>query len=126
MADRAIPLNQLPSTPEELARCLADPEWRLFSGCLYKIMIKGDDGEDALVMPFKPNAAQRRFIRRLWHRNLILKARQLGFTTLIAILWLDHALPGLERPVRAQRQGLHHGDPTVYRWPVASNLLRHQ
>ena len=92
MADRAIPLNQLPSTPEELARCLADPEWRLFSGCLYKIMIKGDDGEDALVMPFKPNAAQRRFIRRLWHRNLILKARQLGFTTLIAILWLDHAL----------------------------------
>lgn len=89
---RDTPLNQLPSTPEELARCLADPEWRLFSGCLYKIMIKGDDGEDALVMPFKPNRAQRRFITRLWHRNLILKARQLGFTTLIAILWLDHAL----------------------------------
>lgn len=29
---------------------------------------------------------------RLWNRNLILKARQLGFTTLIALLWLDHAL----------------------------------
>ena len=29
---------------------------------------------------------------RLWHRNIILKARQLGFTTLIAVLWLDHAL----------------------------------
>lgn len=87
-----VPLMPLPTSKEELARCLADPEWRLFSGCLYKIMIKGDDGEDALVMPFTPNRAQRRFIVRLWHRNLILKARQLGFTTLIAILWLDHAL----------------------------------
>ena len=92
----------LPSNEEELERCLADPEWRLFSGCLYQIIVKGeptkdengnvlDDG-DSFVQPFKPNRAQRRFIRRLWHRNLILKARQLGFTTLIAIMWLDHAL----------------------------------
>lgn len=87
--DKLLPL---PSNPQELERCLADPEWRLFSGCLYKIMIKGDDGEISAVMPFRPNRAQRRFITRLWHRNLILKARQLGFTTLIAILWLDHAL----------------------------------
>ena len=95
------PLTPLPTNAEELARCLADPEWRLFSGCLYKIMIKGDDKVakdgsieegDAYVLPFKPNLAQRRFITRLWHRNLILKARQLGFTTLVAILWLDHAL----------------------------------
>jgi len=87
-----IDLLPLPTDPEQLAKCLADPEWRLFSGCLYQIMIKGDDGEEAMVEPFKPNRAQRRFIRRLWHRNIILKARQLGFTTLIAILWLDHAL----------------------------------
>lgn len=87
------PLLELPTDAEELARCLADPEWRLFSGCLYKIMVKGDDEDsDSFVMPFKPNRAQRRFIRRLWHRNIILKARQLGFTTLIAIVWLDHAL----------------------------------
>lgn len=88
------PLIQLPQDAAELARCLADPEFRLFSGCLYKIMIKGDgdDAEDAQIMPFKPNRAQRRFIRRLWHRNLILKARQLGFTTLVCLLWLDHAL----------------------------------
>lgn len=80
------PLLPLPSSEQELARCLADPEWRLFSGCLYKIMVKGDDeAEEAMVMPFRPNRAQRRFVRRLWHRNLILKARQLGFTTLIAI-----------------------------------------
>jgi len=87
------PLLPLPTNAKELEQCLADPEWRLFSGCLYKIMVKGDDeGEEAMVMPFRPNRAQKRFLRRLWHRNLILKARQLGFTTLIAILWLDHAL----------------------------------
>lgn len=86
------PLNQIPTNPEELERCLADPEWRIFSGCLYKIMIKGDGDDDAYSVPFKPNRAQKRFLKRLWHRNIILKARQLGFTTLIAILWLDHAL----------------------------------
>lgn len=87
-------LRPMPTNEEELAACLADPLWRVTSGCLYKIMVKGD-GEDegeAMVMPFRPNRAQRRFIKRLWHRNLILKARQLGFTTLIAIMWLDHAL----------------------------------
>lgn len=85
--------ERIPADEAELARCLADPEWRLFSGCLYQIIVKteGEDGE-SFVMPFKPNRAQRRFIRRLWHRNIILKARQLGFTTLIAIMWLDHAL----------------------------------
>lgn len=82
----------LPTNEAELARCMADPEWRLFSGCLYKIMIKGDDGEIEAVIPFKPNRAQKRFVTRLWHRNIILKARQLGFTTLVSILWLDHAL----------------------------------
>ena len=85
-------LRPLPTSEAELQHCLADPEWRLFSGCLYKIMVKGDDDEDAFTVPFRPNRAQKRFIRRLWHRNIILKARQLGFTTLIAILWLDHAL----------------------------------
>ena len=91
-----VSLNRMPTSAEELERCLADPEWRLFSGCLYKIMVKGDDKDgkegDTFSLPFKPNRAQCRFIKRLWHRNLILKARQLGFTTLIAILWLDHAL----------------------------------
>lgn len=81
----------LPTDPEELARCLASPEWRLSN--LYWILVKGDDPDDeGTAMLFKPNRAQRRFMSRLWHRNLILKARQLGFTTLICILWLDHAL----------------------------------
>lgn len=89
-------LNPLPTDAKTLAECLADPYWRVFSGCLYKIMIKGDDNaeesQDAFVIPFTPNDAQKKFIKRIWHRNIILKARQLGFTTLIAILWLDHAL----------------------------------
>ena len=74
----------------ELANKLADPMWRLAH--LYKIIVKGDDGEDGLVIQFKPNRAQRRFLQRLHYRNIILKARQLGFTTLIALVWLDYAL----------------------------------
>ena len=86
-----IDVTFVPSTPEELAICLQDPLWRVCSGQLYKIMVKSDTG-DGGVVPFLPNRAQRRLIKRLWHRNIILKARQLGFTTLVAILWLDHAL----------------------------------
>lgn len=82
----------VPSTEAEMVMCLADPMWRLCSGQLYKIMVKSADGEGESVVPFIPNAAQRRLLKRLWHRNIILKARQLGFTTLVAILWLDHAL----------------------------------
>lgn len=83
----------IPDSPAELERCLADPHWRLFSGCLYKIIVKGDsEEENDFVMPFIPNEAQIKFLKRMWHRNIILKARQLGFTTLIAILYLDHAL----------------------------------
>lgn len=82
----------LPTNPAELARCLADPMWRITSGCLYKILVKGDDDDEGTVLPFRPNAAQLRFISRLHNRNLILKARQLGFSTLVCILWLDHAL----------------------------------
>lgn len=91
MSDR-IPLDHIPKSEAEMALCLADPMWRLCSGQLYNIMVKSSDGAGGAVVPFKPNRAQRRLIARLWHRNIILKARQLGFTTLIAIMWLDHAL----------------------------------
>lgn len=74
----------------ELRARLSDPMWRIEN--LYKIIVKGSGEDDDLVLRFSPNRAQRRFIERLWHRNIILKARQLGFTTLIAIVWLDHAL----------------------------------
>ena len=79
-----------PAAVAELEKNLADPVWRI--GNLYKILIKGDDDSEGLVIQFKPNRPQRRFIARLHHRNIILKARQLGFTTLICLVWLDHAL----------------------------------
>lgn len=82
---------ELPQDVEELAKCMADGFWRVCH--LYKILVKGDDEDDeGTIQNFRPNRAQRRFIKRMWHRNLILKARQLGFTTLVCILWLDHAL----------------------------------
>lgn len=90
---KAITPDFVPTTPEEMAACLASWEWRMFSGQLYKIIVKEhDDDEEGVVLPFKPNRAQRRFLKRLHYRNVILKARQLGFTTLIAILFLDHAM----------------------------------
>lgn len=77
----------------EIKAKLDDRVWRLTSGKLYKIIVKGDgDHDEGLVLPFIPNHAQRRFLARLHNRNVILKARQLGFTTLAAILWLDTAL----------------------------------
>ena len=85
-----ISYDFVPETADDFVRCLADPMWRVCSGRLYKIMVKEGSGEG--VVPFIPNRAQRRLLTRLWHRNIILKARQLGFTTLVAILWLDHAL----------------------------------
>jgi hypothetical protein len=84
--------------PQELAQLtelrarMQDRAWRITSGKLYKIIIKGEEDDDGLVMPFIPNRAQRRLLARLHNRNVILKARQLGFTTLVAILWLDTAL----------------------------------
>lgn len=60
-------------------------EWRLDN--LYWVVDK-TGRECRFVM----NDQQRDFIRRIWYRNLILKARQLGFSTLIEVLQLDQAL----------------------------------
>lgn len=88
MTEVAIPAS---AELADLAAHLDDPVWRLNN--LYKIIIKGDDDDDeGLVIQFKMNRAQRRLASRLWHRNIILKARQLGFTTFVCILWLDTAL----------------------------------
>ena len=84
--------TKIPANEAEFIECLADPWWRITSGQLYKIMIKGDDGEDGLVLPFIPNDAQLNLLTNLHTRNNILKARQLGFTTVIAILFLDSCL----------------------------------
>jgi hypothetical protein len=69
----------------QLRELLADRAWRLSN--LYWILDKA--GQKIL---FVPNAAQRRLLNDLHYLNLILKARQLGFSTLIQMLTLDACL----------------------------------
>lgn len=85
------PIEQM--SAEQFTAAMADPMFRLSS--LYWIKTKtesDDDGDEGLVVRFRPNRAQRQLLKRLHFRNIILKARQLGFTTLIQVLFLDYAL----------------------------------
>lgn len=69
----------------ELVARLGDWRWRLSN--LYWIV-----DEDGNRIKFTPNPEQLDLIDNLHDRNLVLKARQLGFTTLIDILALDQAV----------------------------------
>ena len=62
-------------------------DWRWRVSNLYSIV--DDEGRK---IPFRPNVEQLRFMDDIWPLNLILKARQLGFTTLIDIIGLDQAV----------------------------------
>jgi len=59
-----------------------DPRWRLSN--LYWITDKA-----GRAVPFVPNSAQLAFLDEIHTLNLILKARQLGFTTLCCLIYLD-------------------------------------
>jgi hypothetical protein len=54
---------------------------------LYKIITK-----DGTVETLRLNAAQQKLLAQMHNRVVIVKARQLGVTTLLAILWLDECL----------------------------------
>lgn len=69
---------------EDVLECLGDWRWRLTN--LYWIV-----DESGQEMRFVPNHEQIDLLANLHGNNLILKARQLGFTTLIDILALDQA-----------------------------------
>lgn len=79
------PRDKLPATKEELAAAMREQAWRLNN--LY--WIKDKDGRK---VQFKMNWAQQEFFERLWFRSLILKARQIGFSTIIDLMLLDTAL----------------------------------
>lgn len=64
---------------------LGDPWWRICN--LY--YITNEKGEK---VKFVPNWAQEDLYRNMWYLNIILKARQLGFTTFIQIFMLDRAI----------------------------------
>lgn len=66
-------------------RCWEDQWWRLSH--IYYILDK-----NGRVVRFKPNWAQEDLYRNLWHRNLILKARQLGMSTFTSLYMLDCCL----------------------------------
>jgi len=95
-------LDNAPLTEEQVMERLGDWRWRITSGHLYKIMAKvetatgeqDDNGDEstAIEIPFIPNVSQMALLNDLHNRNVILKARQMGFSTLIEILALDHAL----------------------------------
>jgi hypothetical protein len=61
---------------------LGDRWWRL--NTLYHIVNKS--GQKVL---FSPNWAQRELYKDLWYCNIILKARQLGISTFVCLLFLD-------------------------------------
>lgn len=63
----------------------ANPRWRLSN--LYTIV-----DEHGLAIPFRPNDEQLKFLDELHSFNIILKARQLGFTTLCCLVYLDACL----------------------------------
>jgi hypothetical protein len=75
-----------------------DPRWRLNN--LYTVVNK-----KGKAVPFRPNWAQQEFLDGIHTRNLILKARQLGFTTLCCIVYLDDCLftPNVEAAVIAHK-----------------------
>ncbi len=74
-----------------------DKYWRLNN--LYYIL--NEHGERVL---FKMKWAQEKFFNEMWVLNIILKARQLGFTTLIDLFGLDECLfvPNFEAAIIAQ------------------------
>lgn len=74
-----------PEDYRELKKKLADREWRLDN--LY--WIKDARGQE---VRFVRNEAQRELWTALWYLNVLLKGRQLGFSTFIEIIILDACL----------------------------------
>lgn len=75
-------------TPKELEQAeknLRDPLWRLNN--LYYIIDK-----EGNKTHFKMNWAQEVLFNGLWYLNIILKARQLGISTFVCLLYLDRCL----------------------------------
>lgn len=68
------------------AGVIGDRAWRLDH--FYWIESKAVKGGDKVVR-FKMNAVQRQLHDGMWHRNAILKSRQMGISTYLALLVLD-------------------------------------
>ncbi|WWT39846.1 hypothetical protein [Microcystis phage Mwe-JY25] len=86
-------------TEATLLEALKDPHWRLRH--LYWIQDKAKR-----TVLFEPNDVQQKFLDRIWYRNIVPKARQRGFSTLVQLLMLDTCLfvPGSDTAIIAQDQ----------------------
>jgi len=78
-------LQYLPKEERLAARLLADPLLRLNN--LYTIIDANGN-----KIRFKMNEAQIELYNNMWYCNIILKARQLGFSTFICMYFLDQCL----------------------------------
>lgn len=78
-------------------RYLDNPYWRMNN--LYSIVDK-----EGNKIPFKMNPEQDQLYKNLSHLNIILKARQMGISTMVGILFLDRCLfnPNMTAGIIAQ------------------------
>lgn len=70
---------------ETAQKCILDPKWRINN--LYYIQDKR-----GRKVKFNLNWAQEQLYNDMWYCNVILKARQLGISTFICLLFLDRCL----------------------------------
>ncbi|WP_041277883.1 hypothetical protein [Desulfotalea psychrophila] len=77
--------NNPPAEEQEILSRLGDREWRIDN--LYYVRDK-----DGKKVKFIRNESQEMFWNAMWYMNIILKDRQRGFSTLIAIIILDTCL----------------------------------
>lgn len=91
-------------TLADLEAGLSDPRWRLTN--LYTIVNAKKE-----VVIFRPNIAQTQLLDQMWYRNVVLKARKMGFSTQIQLLGLDTTLfsPNERMKVIAQDVSLAEG-----------------
>lgn len=81
MKNQTINSNDITIATERLK----NPYWRLCH--LYHIVNK-----QGTKIPFKLNWAQTELYHNMWYNNIILKARQLGMSTFVSLLFLDRCL----------------------------------
>lgn len=89
------PIEEMNET--ELVEALRDPHWRIRN--IYWVTDK-----DGNAIRFIPWPEQEKFLANIWYRNVIPKARQRGFSTVVQIMMLDACLfvPNTSAAVIAQ------------------------
>lgn len=96
--------------------CVANQEWRL--NHMYFILNK-----DGQIERFRMNWAQRQIYAKMWHRNAILKARQLGMSTFTSILMLDNAIHRRNFKAGIIDKGLPDGEEKIGKMRFAAQCM---